>query len=70
MLCLCLIPKIIHGDVKIDNVLLRADMDQDWSVCEYQGGGKDVVGAWGNVGIELIDWVSTIVIDHRAFPST
>lgn len=57
--------QIIHGDLKIDNVLLRLDLDQDWSTFEYNGGGHNAAGPWDNVGVQLIDW--GVSIDMNSF---
>ncbi|KAI8923013.1 hypothetical protein BC831DRAFT_514638, partial [Entophlyctis helioformis] len=47
---------VVHGDIKIDNLMLRFDAAQ------YRADGR---GGWGSKGLVLIDWGRAV--DTRAF---
>lgn len=53
----------IHGDLKIDNCLLRLEHSTTWAN-GYQAGGA---GGWSAKGLKIIDFGRTI--DTRQFPS-
>ncbi|KZV87182.1 hypothetical protein EXIGLDRAFT_680170 [Exidia glandulosa HHB12029] len=52
----------IHGDLKIDNCMLRVDSADDWSMV-YDPSGA---GGWSRKGIRLIDFGR--MLDTRMFP--
>ncbi|KAI8905667.1 hypothetical protein DFJ77DRAFT_435375 [Powellomyces hirtus] len=54
---------VIHRDVKIDNFLVRIELEDEWDAVYAPDGG----GGWSSKGVTLIDWGTGI--DKTAFPA-